>query len=105
MTMLNFSMEVGMNSRRHKSIKTASIKSLYMSKYGSVYVFDDLQNLKTKDPVYRLMDDIAVKGRHQLINWFVTFQTAYRLNANIISNCDKLFIRNYRLQMTMFGIE
>lgn len=72
--------------------KDGSIKSLYMSKYGSVYVFDDLQNLKTKDPVYRLMDDIAVKGRHQLINWFVTFQTAYRLNANIVSNCDKLFI-------------
>ena len=38
------------------------------------------------------MSDLAIKGRHRLINWFITFQTAVRLNTKLLTNCDKLFI-------------
>ena len=72
--------------------KDGSVKSLYLSKYGSVYIFDDLQNAGIHDPVYELMSDLAIKGRHKLINWFVTFQTVVRLNTKLLTNCEKLFI-------------
>ena len=72
--------------------KDGSIKSLYASPYGSVFIFDDLQNAGIHDPVYELMSDLAIKGRHRLINWFITFQTAIRLNPKLLTNCDKLFI-------------
>lgn len=72
--------------------KDGSIKTLYTSKYGSVFIFDDLQNAGVHDPVYLLMSDLAIKGRHRLINWFITFQTAVRLNTKLLTNCDKLFI-------------
>lgn len=72
--------------------KDGSIKSLYASPYGSVFIFDDLQNAGIHDPVYELMSDLAIKGRHRLINWFITFQTVVRLNPKLLTNCDKLFI-------------
>ena len=72
--------------------KDGSIKSLYASPYGSVFIFDDLQNAGIHDPVYELMSDLAIKGRHKLINWFITFQTVVRLNPKLLTNCDKLFI-------------
>ena len=72
--------------------KDGSIKSLYASPYGSVFIFDDLQNAGIHDPVYELMSDLAIKGRHKMINWFITFQTVVRLNPKLLTNCDKLFI-------------
>lgn len=72
--------------------KDGSIKSLYASPYGSVFIFDDLQNAGIHDPVYELMSDLAIKGRHRLINWFITFQTAVRLNTKLLTNCERLFI-------------
>ena len=78
--------------KRTEINKDGSIKSLYLSPYGSVYIFDDLQNAGIHDPVYALMSDLAIKGRHKLINWFVTFQTAVRLNTKLLTNCERLFI-------------
>lgn len=72
--------------------KNGSVKSLYASPYGSVFIFDDLQNAGIHDPVYELMSDLAIKGRHRLINWFITFQTAVRLNTKLLTNCERLFI-------------
>lgn len=78
--------------KQSENNKDGSVKSLYASPYGSVFIFDDLQNAGIHDPVYELMSDLAIKGRHRLINWFITFQTAVRLNTKLLTNCERLFI-------------
>lgn len=69
-----------------------TIKSLYLSPYGSVFIFDDLQNKSVQSPVYKLMEECSIAGRHKLINWIACFQSTIRLNSKLLDNCEKLFI-------------
>lgn len=75
-----------------------TIKSLYLSPFGSVFIFDDLQNKSVQSPVYKLMEECSIAGRHKLINWIACFQSAIRLNSKLLDNCEKLFISKALIQ-------
>lgn len=80
-----------------------SVKTVWKNDFGSVFVFDDLQNVPTDSPIFHFINDMAIFSRHYKINVFINYQSFTRISSKILDNMTKVFIcHDYLSRLDMF---
>ena len=69
-----------------------SAKEIYSNRFPSLFILDDLYNYPVSHWVTKLIEELAVKGRHRKINAFVLYQGFTRVSSKILDNATKIFI-------------
>lgn len=69
-----------------------SVSKLYNNSFPSVYLFEDLYTKAVDSHIFKFIEDMSIKSRHQKISFFINYQSYTRLSSKILDNLTKLFI-------------
>lgn len=69
-----------------------SVCKIYKNSFPSVYLFEDLFSKPVDSHIFKFIEDMSIKSRHDKINFFVNYQSYTRLSSKILDNLTKLFI-------------
>lgn len=69
-----------------------SVSKLYKNSFPSVYLFEDLYSKPVDSHIFKFMEDLSIKSRHDKISFFINYQSYTRLSSKILDNLTKLFI-------------
>lgn len=69
-----------------------SVSKIYKNSFPSVYLFEDLYTKSVDSHIFKFMEDLSIKSRHDKISFFINFQSYTRLSSKILDNLTKLFI-------------
>lgn len=69
-----------------------SVSKIYKNSFPSVYLFEDLYSKPVDSHIFKFMEDMSIKSRHDKISFFINYQSYTRLSSKILDNLTKLFI-------------
>ena len=69
-----------------------SVSKLYKNSFPSVYLFEDLYSKPVDSHIFKFIEDMSIKSRHDKISFFINYQSYTRLSSKILDNLTKLFI-------------
>ena len=69
-----------------------SVSKLYKNSFPSVYLLEDLYCKTVDSHIFKFMEDLSIKSRHDKISFFINYQSYTRLSSKILDNLTKLFI-------------
>lgn len=75
-----------------------SVNKIYKNSFPSVYLFEDLYSKPVDSLIFKFMEDMSIKSRHDKISFFINYQSYTRLSSKILDNLTKLFIHKDFLQ-------
>lgn len=75
-----------------------SVNKIYKNSFPSVYLFEDLYSKPVDSHIFKFMEDLSIKSRHDKISFFINYQSYTRLSSKILDNLTKLFIHKDFLQ-------
>lgn len=93
--------EEGLTFEEYKKKYTeedGSVSKLYKNSFPSVYLFEDLYSKPVDSHIFKFMEDLSIKSRHDKISFFINYQSYTRLSSKILDNLTKLFIHKDFLQ-------
>ena len=69
-----------------------SVSKIYKNSFPSVYLFEDLFSKPVDSHIFKFIEDMSIKSRHDKISFFINYQSYTRLSSKILDNLTKLFI-------------
>lgn len=69
-----------------------SVSKIYKNSFPSVYLFEDLYSKPVDSHIFKFMEELSIKSRHDKISFFINYQSYTRLSSKILDNLTKLFI-------------
>ena len=69
-----------------------SVSKIYKNSFPSVYLFEDLYSKPVDSHIFKFIEDMSIKSRHDKISFFINYQSYTRLSSKILDNLTKLFI-------------
>ena len=87
--------EEGLSFEEYKkkySEEDGSVSKLFSNSFPSVYLFEDLYSKPVDSHIFKFIEDMSIKSRHQKISFFINYQSYTRLSSKILDNLTKLFI-------------
>lgn len=87
--------EPGLTFEEYKKKYTeedGSVSKIYKNSFPSVYIFEDLYSKAVDTHIFKFMEDMSIKSRHDKISFFINYQSYTRLSSKILDNLTKLFI-------------
>lgn len=69
-----------------------SVSKIYKNSFPSLYIFEDLYSKPVDSHIFKFMEDMSIKSRHDKISFFINYQSYTRLSSKILDNLTKLFI-------------
>lgn len=87
--------EEGLSFEDYKNKYTeddGSVSKIYKNSFPSVYLFEDLYSKPVDSHIFKFMEDLSIKSRHDKISFFINYQSYTRLSSKILDNLTKLFI-------------
>ena len=87
--------ESGLTFEEYKkkySEEDGSVSKLYNNSFPSVYLFEDLYSKPVDSHIFKFIEDMSIKSRHDKISFFINYQSYTRLSSKILDNLTKLFI-------------
>lgn len=69
-----------------------SVSKIYNNPFPSVYLFEDLYSKSVDTYIFKFIEDMSIKSRHQKISFFINYQSYTRLSSKILDNLTKVFI-------------
>ena len=69
-----------------------SVSKIYNSPFPSVFLFEDLYSKSVDTYIFKFIEDMSIKSRHQKISFFINYQSYTRLSSKILDNLTKVFI-------------
>lgn len=74
------------------SNEDGSVSKLFWNNFPSTYLFEDLYSKPVDSHIFKFMEDMSIKSRHDKISFFINYQSYTRLSSKILDNLTKLFI-------------
>lgn len=87
--------EEGLSFEEYKKKYTeedGSVSKIYKNSFPSVYLFEDLYSKPVDSHIFKFIEDMSIKSRHDKISFFINYQSYTRLSSKILENLTKLFI-------------
>lgn len=87
--------EEGLSFEEYKkkySNEDGSVSKIYKNPFPSVYLFEDLYSKPVDSHIFKFIEDMSIKSRHDKISFFINYQSYTRLSSKILDNLTKLFI-------------
>ena len=87
--------EEGLSFEEYKkkySNEDGSVSKIYKNSFPSVYLFEDLYSKPVDSHIFKFIEDMSIKSRHDKISFFINYQSYTRLSSKILDNLTKLFI-------------
>ena len=87
--------EDGLTFEEYKNKYTeedGSVSKIYKNSFPSVYLLEDLYSKPVDSHIFKFMEDLSIKSRHDKISFFINYQSYTRLSSKILDNLTKLFI-------------
>ena len=87
--------EEGLSFEEYKkkySNEDGSVSKIYKNSFPSVYLLEDLYSKPVDSYIFKFMEDLSIKSRHDKISFFINYQSYTRLSSKILDNLTKLFI-------------
>lgn len=87
--------EEGLTFEEYKKKYTnedGSVSKLFNNSFPSVYLFEDLYTKAVDSHIFKFIEDMSIKSRHDKISFFINYQSYTRLSSKILDNLTKLFI-------------
>lgn len=75
-----------------------SVSKLYKNSFPTLYLFEDLYTKPVDSYIFKFIEDMSIKSRHDKISFFINYQSYTRLSSKILDNLTKLFIHKDFLQ-------
>ena len=69
-----------------------SVSKIFKNSFPSVYLFEDLYSKPVDSHIFKFIEDLSIKSRHDKISFFINYQSYTRLSSKILDNLTKLFI-------------
>lgn len=69
-----------------------SVSKIFRNSFPSLYLFEDLYSKPVDSHIFKFMEDMSIKSRHDKISFFINYQSYTRLSSKILDNLTKLFI-------------
>ena len=69
-----------------------SVSKIYNNPFPSVFLFEDLYSKSVDTYIFKFIEDMSIKSRHQKISFFINYQSYTRLSSKILDNLTKVFI-------------
>lgn len=69
-----------------------SVSKIYKNSFPSVYLLEDLYTKSVDSYIFKFMEDLSIKSRHDKISFFINYQSYTRLSSKILDNLTKIFI-------------
>ena len=69
-----------------------SVSKIFKNSFPSVYLFEDLYSKAADTNIFKFIEDMSIKSRHDKISFFINYQSYTRLSSKILDNLTKLFI-------------
>lgn len=69
-----------------------SVSKIYNNPFPSVFLFEDLYSKAVDTYIFKFIEDMSIKSRHQKISFFINYQSYTRLSSKILDNLTKIFI-------------
>lgn len=95
--------ESGLTFEEYKKKYTeddGSVSKIYKNSFPSVYLFEDLYSKPVDSHIFKFIEDMSIKSRHDKISFFINYQSYTRLSSKILDNLTKLFIHKDFLPKT-----
>ena len=95
--------EPGLSFEEYKKKYTeedGSVSKIYKNSFPSVYLFEDLYSKPVDSHIFKFIEDMSIKSRHDKISFFINYQSYTRLSSKILDNLTKLFIHKDFLPKT-----
>lgn len=84
--------------KKKYSNEDGSVSKIFNNSFPSVYLFEDLYSKPVDSHIFKFIEDMSIKSRHQKISFFINYQSYTRLSSKILDNLTKLFIHKDYLQ-------
>ena len=78
--------------KKKYSNEDGSVSKIYKNSFPSVYLLEDLYTKSVDSYIFKFMEDLSIKSRHDKISFFINYQSYTRLSSKILDNLTKLFI-------------
>lgn len=78
--------------KKKYSNEDGSVSKIYKNSFPSVYLFEDLYSKPVNSHIFKFMEELSIKSRHDKISFFINYQSYTRLSSKILDNLTKLFI-------------
>lgn len=69
-----------------------SVSKIYNNPFPSVFLLEDLYTKSVDSHIFKFIEDMSIKSRHQKISFFINYQSYTRLSSKILDNLTKIFI-------------
>ena len=69
-----------------------SVSKIFKNNFPSLYLLEDLYSKPVDSHIFKFMEDLSIKSRHDKISFFINYQSYTRLSSKILDNLTKLFI-------------
>lgn len=78
--------------KKKYSEEDGSVSKIFRNSFPSLYIFEDLYSKPVDSHIFKFMEDMSIKSRHDKISFFINYQSYTRLSSKILDNLTKLFI-------------
>lgn len=75
-----------------------SVSKIYNNPFPSVFLFEDLYSKAVDTYIFKFIEDMSIKSRHQKISFFINYQSYTRLSSKILDNLTNIFIHKSFLE-------
>lgn len=86
--------------KKKYSNEDGSVSKIYKNSFPSVYLLEDLYSKSVDTHIFKFMEDLSIKSRHDKISFFINYQSYTRLSSKILDNLTKLFLHKDFLPKT-----
>lgn len=69
-----------------------SVSKIFKNSFPSVFLLEDLYTKSVDSHIFKFMEDLSIKSRHDKISFFINYQSYTRLSSKILDNLTKVFI-------------
>lgn len=84
--------------KKKYSNEDGSVSKIYKHSFPTCYIFEDLYSKPVDSHIFKFIEDMSIKSRHDKISFFINYQSYTRLSSKILDNLTKLFIHKDFLQ-------
>ena len=95
--------EEGLSFEEYKkkyTVEDGSVSKIFKNSFPSTYLLEDLYSKQVDSHIFKFMEDLSIKSRHDKISFFINYQSYTRLSSKILDNLTKLFIHKDFLPKT-----
>ena len=78
--------------KKYTEEEEGSVSKIYKNSFPSVYLFEDLYSKPVDSYIFKFIEDMSIKSRHDKISFFINYQSYTRLSSKILDNLTKTFL-------------